>query len=49
MDVGDYLAALEKVMPGINSGNTLLYAPEIKFRSSKIKVDRNLETSLPRN
>lgn len=37
---------LDKVMPGINSGSTLLYAPEVKFRSSKIKTDEGLQTSI---
>ncbi|MGC9310258.1 MAG: NAD(P)/FAD-dependent oxidoreductase [Candidatus Aenigmatarchaeota archaeon] len=41
------LELLDKVMPGINSGNTLLYAPEIKLRSSKIKTTRDLETQIP--
>ena len=33
-------------MPGINSGSTLLYAPEVKFRSSKISTDKKLQTSV---
>ena len=40
------LELLDKVMPGINCGSTLLYAPEVKFRSSKTKTDRNLQTSV---
>jgi len=40
------LEKLDKVMPGINSGSTLLYAPEIKLRSSKIKTTKYLETSV---
>jgi len=39
------LDELNKVMPGINSGSTLLYAPEIKLRSSKIKTNKYLETN----
>jgi uncharacterized FAD-dependent dehydrogenase len=38
---------LDEIMPGINSGSTLLYAPEVKFRSSRIKTDRDLQTSVP--
>jgi uncharacterized FAD-dependent dehydrogenase len=34
------LEELDKVMPGINSGSTLLYAPEVKFRSTKVKTDQ---------
>ena len=37
---------LDKVMPGINSGDTLLYAPEIKFRGSKINTNKTLETEM---
>jgi uncharacterized FAD-dependent dehydrogenase len=40
------LDMLEKVIPGINSDSTLLYAPEIKLRSSKIKTDKHLETKI---
>jgi len=40
------LTALAKVLPGIDSGSTLLYAPEIKLRSSKIKTDKFLETKI---
>jgi uncharacterized FAD-dependent dehydrogenase len=40
------LEILNKVMPGINSGSTLLYAPEVKFRSSRVKTNSNLETSV---
>jgi len=38
---------LDEIMPGINSGSTLLYAPEVKFRSSRIKTDKQLQTSVP--
>ncbi len=40
------LEILDKVMPGINSGSTLLYAPEVKFRSSKISTDTSMQTSI---
>lgn len=40
------LKMLDQVLPGINSGHTLLYAPEIKLRSSKIKTDKNLQTEI---
>jgi uncharacterized FAD-dependent dehydrogenase len=40
------LEILDKVMPGINSGSTLIYAPEVKFRSSKVKTDKNFQTSI---
>lgn len=40
------LEALDKVMPGINSGHTLLYAPELKFRGNTIKTTKGLETAI---
>ncbi len=40
------LDQLETIMPGIASGHTLLYAPEIKLRSSKIQTDKHLETKV---
>lgn len=45
-NITEGLETLEKVMPGINSGSTLLYAPEVKFRSSKISTDKRLQTSV---
>lgn len=38
------LEKLDRVMPGINRSSTLLYAPEIKLRSSKIRTSKFLET-----
>ena len=40
------LEKLDSVMPGINSGSTLLYAPEVKLRSSKVAMTSNMETTL---
>lgn len=44
LNIKEGLDILDKVLPGIASGHTLLYAPEIKLRSSKIRTNRNLET-----
>ncbi|HBC73183.1 MAG: NAD(FAD)-utilizing dehydrogenase [Candidatus Amesbacteria bacterium GW2011_GWB1_47_19] len=41
------LEKLDEVMPGINSGSTLLYAPEVKFRSSKVTTKPDMQTSVP--
>jgi uncharacterized FAD-dependent dehydrogenase len=35
---------LESVLPGLDSSSTLLYAPEIKMNSTRIKTDNNLQT-----
>lgn len=43
----DSLEQLNKLLPGIAEGSTLLYAPEIKFYSLKVKVDQNMRTSIP--
>jgi len=40
------LEKLDSVMPGINAGSTLLYAPEVKFRSSKVETNSELETCI---
>jgi uncharacterized protein len=46
VNIVEGLQLLDKVMPGINGGSTLLYAPEVKFRSSKIETNKNLETTI---
>ena len=40
------LEKLETIMPGINSGSTLLYAPEVKYRGSRVVTNKNLETKV---
>jgi len=41
------LDQLDKVIPGVNSDSTLLYAPEIKFYSMRFLVNKDLETNIP--
>lgn len=45
-DVKEGLQVLNKIIPGITSGSTLLYAPEVKFYSMVVSVDKNMETSV---
>ncbi len=40
------LDRLNNIIEGVTSGNTLLYAPEIKFYDTKYEVTRDLETAL---
>lgn len=40
------LEKLNKVVPGVANDETLLYAPEIKFFSTQIKTNENLETKI---
>ena len=35
------LEVLDKIIPGVNNDDTLLYGPEIKFFSNEIKTDNN--------
>lgn len=41
------LKRLDIIMPGVASSYTLLYAPEIKFYSVRVRVSRELETTVP--
>jgi uncharacterized FAD-dependent dehydrogenase len=45
-DLLEGLEMLDRVMPGINSDSTLLYAPEIKFYAMRILTDKNLRTMI---
>lgn len=40
------LKAFDNIAPGLYSRNTLLYGVEVKFYSSKLKVEDNLETAI---
>ncbi len=37
------LSILDKIIPGVNNGETLLYGPEIKFFSNEIQTDQNMK------
>ncbi len=45
-DIQEMLQALDKIVPGVNSRNTLLYGVEVKFYSSRLKLSPNLETEI---
>jgi len=48
--VSNILEALErlgKVIPGVDSDSTLLYAPEIKFYAMRVKTNKMLQTDVP--
>ena len=42
----NFIEQMDKVVPGFASDETLLYAPEIKFYSNRIKMDNNLNTNI---
>ena len=37
---------MDEVVPGFASPETLLYSPELKFYSNKVKMDTDLETNI---
>ncbi len=45
-DILDGLEVLDKIIPGVASDSTLLYAPEVKFYAIKLNVDKNMQTSV---
>jgi hypothetical protein len=45
-DIMDALEQLDRVIPGVADDSTLLYAPEIKFYSLKLKVNSEMETNI---
>lgn len=46
-DILEGLDKLDRVIPGVASDSTLLYAPEVKLYAMQIKVDQNMETNVP--
>jgi uncharacterized FAD-dependent dehydrogenase len=45
-DILEMIEALDKIAPGINSDNTLLYGAEVKFYSMLPKLTESLETEI---
>ncbi len=46
-DIIEMIQALDSIAPGTANYDTLLYGAEVKFYSSRIKLDGNLETEIP--
>lgn len=42
----NFIKAMDIVVPGFASSETLLYSPELKFYSNRVKMDKNLNTSV---
>ncbi len=40
------IEALSKILPGLDGDSTFLYAPEVKFRSTKVFTNKKLETEI---
>ena len=46
-DIINFIQALDHVVPGFAAAETLLYSPEIKFYSNRVKMDKDFNTSMP--
>lgn len=47
INILEMLETLDKFIPGVWSRNTLLYGIEVKFYSSRVKVNSEMETEVP--
>lgn len=46
INIINFIQAMDEVVPGFASDETLLYSPELKFYSNRVKMDRNLNTNV---
>ena len=46
MNIINFIQAVDHVVPGFASTETLLYSPELKFYSNRIKMNEDLQTSI---
>ena len=46
VNIINFIQAVDQVVPGFASIETLLYSPELKFYSNKVKMDSDFNTSL---
>ena len=42
----NFMLAVDEAIPGFASAETLLYAPELKFYSNRVKMDANFDTNI---
>lgn len=42
----NFIQAMDEVVPGFAAHETLLYSPELKFYSNRVKMDENLNTNV---
>ena len=45
-DIREMIEALDRVSPGLNSKDTLLYGAEVKFYTSRLELSNHLETRI---
>ena len=46
INIINFIQAMDIVVPGFASAETLLYSPELKFYSNRVKMDTNLNTNV---
>ena len=46
VEIIEFIKAVDYVVPGFAGDETLLYAPELKFYSNRVKMNENLETNI---
>lgn len=46
INIINFIQAVDHVVPGFAAAETLLYSPELKFYSNKVKMDANLKTNV---
>lgn len=46
VNIISFIQAMDYVVPGFASNETLLYSPELKFYSNRVKMDENFNTSV---
>ena len=46
INIINFIAAMDHVVPGFSSSETLLYSPELKFYSNSVKMDAQFNTSV---
>ena len=42
----NFIQAMDEVVPGFASSETLLYSPELKFYSNRVKMDEDFNTNI---
>ena len=46
INIINFIQAMDQVVPGFASDETLLYSPELKFYSNRVKMNEDLDTSV---
>lgn len=47
INIINFIQAVDEVVPGFASEETLLYSPELKFYSNRVKMDEDFNTNIP--